>query len=216
MHKKRTIYTTVKRVLDVFGAVILLILTSPIMFVTAILVRFKLGKPVIFSQPRPGLQEKVFNLYKFRTMKDVDESRGLITDEQRLTKFGKKLRSTSFDELPSLWNVLRGDMSFVGPRPLLVSYLGRYSAEESRRHEVKPGITGLAQASGRNLLSWDQKFKLDIQYVDKVSFRGDLHVIYLTVLSIFSRKGITSEGHATMPEFGIDQDVSNTGPQRSQ
>jgi len=201
MHKKRTIYPFAKRVLDIFGSVILLILTSPIMLITAILVRFKLGKPVIFSQPRPGLNEKVFNLNKFRSMKNVDESKGLITDEQRLTNFGKILRTTSLDELPSLWNVLRGDMSFVGPRPLLVDYLVRYNSEQTQRHIVLPGITGLAQVSGRNQVSWQQRFELDVYFVRNLSFLLDIRILLKTITIVFSRTGINSSESVTMQGF---------------
>lgn len=201
MGSQKRIYPVVKRMLDFLGASILFIIVSPLLAITAICVRVNLGKPVIFSQPRPGLNEKIFKLYKFRSMKNADLELGLISDEERLTKFGKLLRSTSLDELPSLWNVIKGEMSFVGPRPLLVSYLSRYSTFEARRHEVKPGITGLAQAMGRNSLSWDQKFELDIQYVESVSFITDFHILYLTGISVFSRKGISAEGHATMSEF---------------
>lgn len=201
MTQRKRIYPFVKRVLDILGAIVLLIITSPVLLITAVLVWINLGSPVVFSQPRPGLNERIFKLYKFRSMKNVDIEKGLITDEQRLTRFGKILRSTSLDELPSLWNVLKGEMSFVGPRPLLVSYLDRYSTHESRRHEVKPGITGLAQASGRNSLSWEEKFDLDVQYVEGISFNLDVRVLYLTVVSIFTRSGIAAEGHVTMPEF---------------
>ena len=201
MTQRKRIYPFFKRVLDILGAIVLLIITSPVLLITAVLVRINLGSPVIFSQPRPGLNERIFKLYKFRSMKNVDIEKGLLTDEQRLTRFGKILRSTSLDELPSLWNVLKGEMSFVGPRPLLVSYLDRYSTHESRRHEVKPGITGLAQASGRNSLSWEEKFDLDVQYVEGISFNLDVRVLYLTVVSIFTRSGIAAEGHVTMPEF---------------
>jgi lipopolysaccharide/colanic/teichoic acid biosynthesis glycosyltransferase len=201
MDKRRTIYPIVKRALDIFGAVILLILTSPVMFATAMLVRFKLGKPVIFSQPRPGLHEKVFNLYKFRSMKNVDESRGFITDGQRLTKFGKKLRSTSLDELPSLLNVLMGQMSFVGPRPLLVEYLSLYNEEQKKRHEVRPGISGLAQTSGRNSLSWNEKFNLDLTYIKKMSFSYDFRIIARTVKVVILKKDINSSGTATVRKF---------------
>lgn len=201
MTQRIRIYPFIKRVLDILGAIVLLIITSPVLLFTAVLVRINLGRPVIFSQPRPGLNERIFKLYKFRSMKNVDIEKGLITDEHRLTRFGKILRSTSLDELPSLWNVLKGEMSFVGPRPLLVSYLDRYSTHESRRHEVKPGITGLAQASGRNSLSWEDKFDLDVQYVDGISFNIDVRVLHLTVVSIFSRSGIAAEGHVTMPEL---------------
>jgi lipopolysaccharide/colanic/teichoic acid biosynthesis glycosyltransferase len=201
MRKKRTIYPVVKRVLDIFGALILLFVASPIMLITAILVRFKLGKPIIFSQRRPGLHEKVFNLYKFRSMKNVDESKGLITDEQRLTKFGKKLRSTSLDELPSMWNVLKGHMSFVGPRPLLVEYLNLYDEEQKKRHEVRPGITGLAQISGRNNLSWSDKFYFDLLYIKKMSFLYDFYILARTVKVIILKKEINASGSATAPKF---------------
>ena len=171
------------------------------MLITAILVRFKLGKPVIFSQPRPGLNEKVFNLNKFRSMKNVDESKGLITDEQRLTNFGKILRTTSLDELPSLWNVLRGDMSFVGPRPLLVDYLVRYNSEQTQRHIVLPGITGLAQVSGRNQVSWQQRFELDVYFVRNLSFLLDIRILLKTITIVFSRTGINSSESVTMQGF---------------
>jgi lipopolysaccharide/colanic/teichoic acid biosynthesis glycosyltransferase len=204
MHKGRAYYPVIKRVLDIFGAVILLILSSPIMLVIAILVRFKLGKPVIFAQPRPGLNEKVFNLYKFRSMKNVDESRGLITDEQRLNKFGKKLRSTSLDELPSLWNVLRGDMSFVGPRPLLVEYLPLYSKEQKKRHKVRPGISGLSQVNGRNHLSWEDKFNLDVKYTKTISFELDIKIILRTFVVVIKRSEINSPGSESSSKFSRD------------
>ena len=183
-------YLPVKRFLDVLGALICLILLSPIILITAIVVAVGLGRPIIFRQPRPGLNEKMFVLYKFRTMKSVDVARGLVTDEQRLTKLGKFLRSTSLDELPSLWNVLTGDMSFVGPRPLLVEYLDRYSSEQARRHEVRPGITGLAQVNGRNHLEWDNKFKLDIEYVDNVSMKLDFMILLKTITVVSKASGI--------------------------
>lgn len=197
MISPKEIYLIFKRGLDIFGAILLLIITSPAFLLTGILVLINLGKPIFFSQPRPGLKEEVFKLYKFRSMKRVDVEKHLITDEERLTRFGKLLRSTSLDELPSLWNVIRGEMSFVGPRPLLPEYLKYYSSEETKRHQVKPGITGLAQCKGRNLLSWDQKFAYDIEYVNKISFLLDFRILLLTIRNIFKKEGITSEGHVT-------------------
>ncbi|AWB90710.1 sugar transferase [Salinibacterium hongtaonis] len=190
-----------KRFADVLTAGISLVLLSPILLVVAILVRAKLGSPVIFSQPRPGKHGRVFMLYKFRTMANVDAASGLISDAQRLTTFGRRLRSTSLDELPTLVNVLRGDMSIVGPRPLLVQYLGRYSEEQARRHEVRPGITGLAQVNGRNALSWDQKFELDVAYVDARSPLLDISILGKTVTSVLTRDGISQAGHVTAREF---------------
>lgn len=194
-------YRRIKRALDVIGAAGALVALSPVIAGTAILVRRRLGSPVLFRQDRPGLDGQIFRLYKFRSMNDVDHASGLITDEQRLTEFGQRLRSTSLDELPSLLNVLRGDISFVGPRPLLVSYLERYSPEQARRHEVRPGITGLAQVSGRNLVDWDERFALDLQYVNSMSLRTDLLILIKTVAVVFDRQGIASEGHVTMREF---------------
>lgn len=195
-------YDPLKRVLDVVAAGVALVLLSPVIAVVALLVATRLGRPVMFAQPRPGKDAKIFVLRKFRSMRDVDESQGLVTDEQRLTRFGRSLRSTSLDELPSLWNVLKGDMSIVGPRPLLVEYLPRYTSEQARRHEVRPGITGLAQASGRNALSWEEKFALDVEYVDNRSLALDAHVILATVRAVFAREGISAEGHVTMQKFG--------------
>ncbi|WP_309064552.1 sugar transferase [Microbacterium sp.] len=195
-------YDGVKRALDVAGAAVGLVVLSPVIAVTALLVAVKLGRPVIFSQPRPGRGGEIFTLYKFRSMRNVDEAKGWVTDAQRLTPFGRALRATSLDELPSLWNVLRGDMSFVGPRPLLVEYLDRYTPEQARRHEVRPGITGLAQANGRNALSWEDKFALDVRYVDGRSLLLDAKVLLATVKSVVSRDGISQEGHATMTKFG--------------
>lgn len=194
-------YRIVKRGLDVLGSASMLVAAAPVMGVTAALVARNLGRPVLFTQDRPGLNGKVFKLYKFRSMRDVDEGAGLVTDEERLTDFGRLLRSTSLDELPSLVNVLRGDMSFVGPRPLLVHYLDRYSPRQARRHEVRPGITGLAQVSGRNALGWEERFDLDVQYVDKVSFTLDATIVWRTLSAVLRRSGITAEGEATMSEF---------------
>lgn len=194
-------YDRVKRGIDIVGAGAGLIILSPVIGATALIIRLKLGSPVLFTQNRPGMNGKIFKLYKFRTMLNIDETKGLLTDEQRLTNFGKNLRSTSLDELPSLINVLLGDMSLIGPRPLLVSYLTRYSATQARRHEVRPGITGLAQVSGRNDISWNQKFSLDIKYVDERNLMLDLQIFWKTIRAVFVREGITQSGHATTREF---------------
>lgn len=194
-------YLLLKRGLDACGSVLCLVLFSPVIAVIAITVAIGLGRPVIFKQPRPGLNEKVFTLYKFRTMKNLDVDTGLVTDAQRITGLGKFLRSTSVDELPSLWNVLIGDMSFVGPRPLLVEYLDLYSLEQARRHEVRPGITGLAQVQGRNSISWEEKFRLDVKYVDELSFSLDARILWQTVSVVFQQKGISSRGHVTAQHF---------------
>lgn len=194
-------YCHVKRGLDIAGASVLLVFASPLLAATAVVVRRKLGSPVLFKQDRPGLEGKIFTLFKFRSMKSVDEAAGLVTNEQRMTSFGRKLRSTSLDELPSLVNVLRGDMSFVGPRPLMVAYLERYSPEEARRHEVRPGITGLAQVNGRNSLDWSDRFRMDVEYVDKLSFTADLKILVKTLTTVLSRSGISGEGEATMSAF---------------
>lgn len=179
-----------------------IIILSPLLLVIALLVRIYLGRPVIFKQKRPGLNERIFTLYKFRTMTDEkDENGHLLPDEVRLTKFGKFLRSTSIDELPELFNILKGDMSIVGPRPLLVQYLPLYDAHQRRRHEVRPGLTGLAQVSGRNAISWEDRFNLDVQYVDNVSFINDWKIIFLTVKKVFAREGISSGTSATMEPF---------------
>lgn len=195
-------YDAVKRALDLAGSAIALILLSPVVLFTALAVRVNLGTPVLFTQPRPGRNGQVFRLYKFRSMRNIDATRGWVSDEQRLTRFGRILRSTSLDELPSLWNVLRGDMSFVGPRPLLVEYLTRYSPEQARRHLVRPGITGLAQVSGRNTVDWDQRFKLDVAYVDSRSLGLDTRILARTVRSVVVREGISADGHPTMSKFG--------------
>lgn len=201
-HKKGFYEKFIKRPQDFLCALLAVIVLSPVMLVTAILVRTKLGSPVIFKQERPGLNGKIFTLYKFRTMTDKkDENGNLLPDEIRLTNFGKKLRSTSLDELPELFNILNGDMSVVGPRPLLVRYLPRYNAHQARRHEVRPGFTGLAQVNGRNAISWDEKFDWDIKYVDNITFLGDWKIIFKTVGTVLKREGISSETSATMEEF---------------
>ena len=194
--------TYIKRALDILLSGTALLILWPVLLVTAILVRTKLGSPVIFCQARPGKNEKIFKLYKFRSMTDArDENGDLLPDEIRLTKFGKLLRSTSLDELPELWNILRGDMSIVGPRPLLVKYLPLYNEEQKHRHDVRPGLTGWAQANGRNAISWEEKFRLDVEYVDHISFALDVKTIWLTLKNVLRREGISSETAATMEEF---------------
>jgi len=191
-----------KRVMDFVLSLMAIVVLSPVLLVVAILVRVKLGTPVLFTQERPGKDEKIFKLYKFRTMTDEkDENGQLLPDKMRLTKFGKTLRSTSLDELPELFNILKGDMSIVGPRPLLVQYLPRYNAEQKRRHEVRPGLSGLAQVNGRNAISWEDKFKYDVEYVDNVTFWGDWKIIFQTIWNVVKRDGISSETSVTMEEF---------------
>ena len=203
MRQKKGIYERyIKRPQDFILSLLALIVLSPIIIVTAIIVRIKLGAPIIFSQQRPGLNSKVFKLYKFRTMSNAkDESGNLLSDEERLGKFGKTLRSTSLDELPSLINILKGDMSIVGPRPLLVRYLDRYNEHQARRHEVRPGFTGYAQVNGRNAITWEQKFNYDVEYVDNITFIGDWKIIFKTALTVIKREGISSDTSATMEEF---------------
>lgn len=191
-----------KRCFDILCSLLALLVLWPVLLVLTLLVRAKLGKPAIFKQERPGWHEKLFTLYKFRTMTDArDEAGELLPDAQRLTRFGKGLRATSLDELPELWNILKGDMSVVGPRPLLVQYLPLYNNEQRRRHEVRPGLTGHAQVNGRNAVSWPEKFALDLYYVDHVSFPLDLKIIGQTVGSLVKRKGIHSETSVTMEPF---------------
>jgi lipopolysaccharide/colanic/teichoic acid biosynthesis glycosyltransferase len=192
----------VKRLSDFVFAGLGVIFLSPIMAVLALLVRVFLGSPVLFRQFRPGLNGECFELVKFRSMTELRDSNGeLLADSQRLTGFGRFLRATSLDELPELWNVVRGDMSLVGPRPLLVEYLPLYSTNQARRHEVRPGVTGLAQVRGRNNLSWEGKFDLDVWYVDNRSARLDLAILYWTIKSVFARSGVSAPGSATMPPF---------------
>ena len=191
-----------KRFFDVLLSGCALILLSPVLLIVAVLVRTKLGSPVIFCQERPGKNEKIFKMYKFRSMTDArDENGVLLPDEVRLTRLGRILRSTSLDELPELWNILRGDMSIVGPRPLLVKYLPYYTAEERRRHAVRPGLTGLAQVNGRNALRWEDRFAYDVDYVDHISFALDAKIVLMTLRCVFSREGISAEGSATMEAF---------------
>ena len=199
----------IKHPLDVFLSTGALIVLSPVLLITAVLVKIRLGSPVLFTQERPGKDGRIFKLYKFRTMTDErDEEGNLLPDEVRLTDFGKKLRSTSIDELPELINIIKGDMSIVGPRPLLVRYLDRYNEHQTRRHEVKPGLTGLAQVNGRNAVSWEEKFDYDVQYVDKITFLGDAKIILDTVKTVLKKDGINSETSATMEEFlGTAQSV---------
>ncbi|MCW1967245.1 MAG: sugar transferase [Anaerolineae bacterium] len=197
-----TTQRAVKRIFDLVVTIPALIVLSPIIAVTALLVRQKLGTPVLFRQQRPGLYGKAFHIVKFRTMIDARDAQGnLLPDPDRITRFGTFLRSTSLDELPELFNVLRGEMSLVGPRPLLMRYLPRYSAEQMRRHDAPPGITGWAQINGRNAISWDEKFKLDVFYVDHWSVWFDLKVIGLTLLKVFRREGISQEGFVSSQEF---------------
>ncbi|MBO0461272.1 sugar transferase [Enterococcus sp. DIV1298c] len=192
-----------KRTLDICLSAIALILLSPVLLFVALLVKFKLGSPVIFKQERPGKDEVIFSMYKFRTMTDEkDESGNYLPDDVRLTKFGQLLRATSLDELPELWNILKGDMSFVGPRPLLVEYLPLYNEEQRRRHSVRPGLTGLAQVKGRNAISWDEKFAYDVGYINKISFKLDVIIILYTVKKVVKREGIAqSDVIATTEKF---------------
>jgi sugar transferase EpsL len=191
-----------KRLIDILGAVVGLLLAAPIMLLIAVSIRLTMGSPLLFRQVRPGLHGQPFTLVKFRTMLDARDSHGSpLPDDQRLTRLGRFLRSTSLDELPELFNVLKGDMSLVGPRPLLMQYLERYTPEQARRHAVKPGLTGWAQISGRNALSWEDKFKLDVWYVDHQSLWLDARIIALTIWKVLKREGISQEGQATMGEF---------------
>ena len=191
-----------KRIFDLCLTIPAFVVLSPVMGVTAVLVAVKLGRPVLFTQKRPGYQEKIFRMYKFRSMTDErDKDGNLLPDEVRLTPFGEKLRSTSLDELPELLNILKGDMSLVGPRPLLVQYLPLYNKRQHRRHDVRPGITGLAQINGRNSISWEEKFEYDVQYVENLSFKGDIKILFDTVFKVLKKEGINSENSATMEDF---------------
>ncbi|WHH52196.1 sugar transferase [Pseudomonas sp. Ap32] len=191
-----------KRLFDVVAAVAGLVLLSPVIAIVAMLVRRKLGSPVLFRQVRPGIHGKPFEMVKFRTMRDAVDSQGNpLPDSQRMTRFGSFLRSSSLDELPELWNVVKGDMSLVGPRPLLMEYLSLYDAEQRRRHDVRPGVTGWAQVNGRNALSWEEKFKLDVWYVDNRTFGLDLKILFLTVKKVIVKDGISAQGEVTMSKF---------------
>ena len=207
---KQGIYARyIKRILDILLSGCALIVLSPVLLIVAGLVRAKLGSPVIFCQERPGKDEKIFKMYKFRSMSDArDENGELLPDELRLTHFGKVLRSTSLDELPELWNIFKGDMSIVGPRPLLVKYLPRYNAEQRYRHDVRPGLTGLAQVNGRNAISWEEKFRLDVDYVRHITFAGDVKIVLDTARKVLHHEGISAENSATMEEFrGTPEEV---------
>lgn len=192
----------IKRLLDIILAIISIVILSPIFLILIVCVYIKLGSPVIFKQKRPGKDEKIFSLYKFRTMTDErDEDGRLLPDEERLNSFGKKLRSTSLDEIPELINIIKGDMSFVGPRPLLVQYLPLYNEKQKHRHDVRPGFTGLAQVNGRNSISWEEKFEWDIRYVENITFLNDCKIILKTIKIVFKREGISSNSSVTMEEF---------------
>lgn len=195
-----------KRLLDFVLSLLAIIVLSPVLLITALLVRSKLGSPVIFKQERPGKNEKIFTLYKFRTMTDEkDEEGNLLPDEIRLTRFGKLLRSTSLDELPELFNILKGDMSIVGPRPLLVSYLPYYTEKEKHRHDVRPGLTGLAQVKGRNYIAWDERFKIDVEYVENLSFVLDIKIIFETVLIVLKKSDIATDTRTVESNFAKER-----------
>jgi len=192
----------IKRTFDFFVSFCAILALLPVIVVVAVLIRFKLGSPILFTQQRPGLDGKIFKMMKFRTMLDGKDKQGnLLPDNERMTQFGAFLRSTSLDELPGLFNVLKGDMSLVGPRPLLVQYLPLYDAKQARRHNVRPGITGWAQVNGRNAISWEDKFKLDVWYVDNQSFWLDIKILFLTIKKVFVREGISANGHVTIEPF---------------
>lgn len=190
-----------KRLVDLVLGVPALVLSLPVQAAVAVAVRMRLGRPVLFRQERPGLHGQPFTMVKYRTMLEPDPARGLVTDDQRMTRLGSLLRATSLDELPALLNVVRGEMSLVGPRPLLVQYLDRYTPEQARRHDVRPGLTGLAQVNGRNATTWERRLALDVEYVDNRSTLGDLRIIGRTVATVLTRRGVSAEGTATMSEF---------------
>ena len=208
-HKASFYEKYMKRALDIVLSGVAMLVLSPVLLVTALLVRTKLGSPVLFHQDRPGRDGKIFRLYKFRSMTDERDAQGeLLPDEIRLTKFGKLLRSTSLDELPELWNIFRGDMSIVGPRPLLVKYLPLYNEEQRHRHDVRPGLTGWAQVNGRNSITWEDKFRYDVWYVRNISLLLDVKIGFLTVKKVFCREGISSEDSATMEDFIGEQEAA--------
>ena len=197
----------IKRLIDILASFFGLLVLSPVLLLLFLLVRSQLGSPVLFRQVRPGMNGKSFKMIKFRTMLDAVDAQGNpLPDDQRMTRLGSLLRSTSLDELPELWNVLKGDMSLVGPRPLLMEYLPLYSPEQARRHDVRPGVTGWAQVNGRNALSWDEKFKLDVWYVDNQSLWLDIKILFMTIKKVFVREGISAEGQATMGRFTGSED----------
>ncbi|HEX5623966.1 MAG TPA: sugar transferase [Sulfuricurvum sp.] len=191
-----------KPLIDRFGALILLLLLAPLIAITALAIALKLGRPIVFAQKRPGYHGKIFTIYKFRTMNNARDDQGeLLRDSERLHGIGKLIRSLSLDELPQLVNVLKGEMSFIGPRPLLIEYLELYTPRQSKRHDVKPGITGWAQVNGRNAISWEKKFRYDVEYVNRVSFWFDLKILLLTIIKVFKKEGISQQGEATMEKF---------------
>ena len=201
-HRRGIYERYIKRLLDIICSVTAIFLLSPVMLIVAVLVRIKLGSPVIFTQERPGLNEKIFKMYKFRSMSDARDKNGnLLPDEKRLGNFGKSLRGTSLDELPELFNILKGDMSIVGPRPLLVEYLPRYNKKQHKRHNVRPGLTGYAQVHGRNASTWQERFEKDIWYVEHISFLGDVRIIFATIKVVLKKEGIHSETAVTMEGF---------------
>lgn len=198
----------IKRLLDIVLSGAALVILSPVLLITAVLVRIKLGSPVMFTQERPGKDEKVFKLHKFRSMTDArDASGNLLPDKERLTRFGAKLRSLSIDELPELWDIFRGKMSIVGPRPLLVKYLPLYNEGQRHRHDVRPGLTGWAQVHGRNLTSWEERFEYDVEYVNNISFALDVKIIIMTIRCVLGREGINADGSATMEDFIGDAEI---------
>ena len=203
MHRKKGIYERLfKRPMDYILSLIAIIVLSPVLLIVAILVRIKLGSPILFKQERPGLKGKIFTMNKFRTMTDErDENGELLPNHMRLTKFGRILRATSIDELPELFNILCGDMSIIGPRPLLIEYLPLYSRKQKNRHDVKPGLSGLAQVNGRNVISWEEKFDYDVEYVEHISFSLDLKLIIQTLLKVFKREGVNKSENVTMDKF---------------
>ena len=204
-----------KRLFDIICSFLALIILSPLLIIIALLVRVKLGSPVIFKQKRPGLNEKIFTLYKFRSMTDKKDEKGnLLPDSVRLTKFGKKLRSTSLDELPELWNILKGDMSFVGPRPLAVQYLPYYTDEERKRHSVRPGLTGLAQVNGRNAVTWENRFQNDLEYVNRLCFILDFLIIIRTVIKVFRRSDIGVRGISSPLDFDVHRRIQKSEKRR--
>lgn len=209
-HKKSIYEKYIKRILDFTLSLIALICLSPILLIVAILVRIKLGSPVIFKQKRPGKDEKIFTLYKFRTMTDEKDDNGdLLPDSQRLTKFGKFLRSTSLDELPELVNIIKGEMAIVGPRPLLVKYLPLYNEKQKHRHDVRPGLTGYAQVNGRNAISWEEKFEDDLKYIESITLVNDIKIILKTIKKVIKRNDISQENNATIEEFKGSEEKIN-------